>query len=457
MNIRRTSLAFGMAALLGSAAAHADFTAALADYNAGRYDTAHAQFLALAELGDCSSQFNLGAMALQGQGGPKDPASAVGWLESAAANGCQQLVGQKAQALAAKLSAAEARTAAGIVARYGPDALRDEGVLNPQFSCPDRTSATVVSSPQPEYPRQAADKREPAIVITALTIGADGHARDPAVLLSLPQDGFASAAVEAWLNSLFTPASHSGQALDTRLQAKTVFEIAGATALADAQSVRAMRAAADGGDPAARYEVGLMATLDGSLGISSRRAAELLLGAARDGDAQAQYWVGSQLRASAACHPRADGSVWLRHAAASGSAAAQLLVASDLLRGTPSAEQTVQARALLAQAAGSDSYYVRKHVVALLAASPVAAIRDPAGALAIALKLAAGDIQSDPQMFESVAAAYAANGDFHKAAAQQDVALLKAGSLGWNTRAMSDRLSAYRHNEPWRGELFALQ
>jgi TPR repeat protein len=457
MSIRSTPSAFAMAALLGGAAAHADFQTALADYQAGHYDNARAQFLSLAELGDCSSQFNLGAMALQGQGGPQDSGSAAGWLEAATGNGCQQLVGNKAQALAAKLSADQSRTAAGIVARYGPTALRDEGVLNPQFSCPDRTVATVLSAPQPEYPRRTAGRREPAIVITALTVGADGHARDPAVLLSLPQDGFPAAAVEAWLNSLFTPASHSGRALDTRLQAKTVFEIAGATALADTQPVRAVRAAADSGDPAARYQVALMATLDGSLGISAARAGDLLLGAARDGDAQAQYWVGSQLRATAACHPRADGSVWLRHAAAGGSAAAQLLLASDLLRGNPSTEQTAQARALLARAAGSDSYYVRKHLVALLAASPVEAVRDPAGALAIAMKLAAGDIQSDPQMFESVAAAYAANSDFRKAVAQQDVALFKANSLGWNTRAMSDRRSAYRHNEPWRGELFALQ
>ena len=86
MSIRPTPIACAiaaLAALLGGAAAHADFQAALADYNAGRYDSARAQFLSLAELGDCSSQFNLGAMALHGQGGPKDPAGAVGWLQAA--------------------------------------------------------------------------------------------------------------------------------------------------------------------------------------------------------------------------------------------------------------------------------------------------------------------------------------------------------------------------------------
>src|SRR6202050_1406607 len=79
-------------ALLTAAVARADFRAALREYNAGHYDTAHSQFLALAELGDCSSQFNLGAMALKGQGGPQDNGSGVGWLQAASSHGCAQLV-----------------------------------------------------------------------------------------------------------------------------------------------------------------------------------------------------------------------------------------------------------------------------------------------------------------------------------------------------------------------------
>src|SRR5215467_9532166 len=85
------------------AVARADFSAALRDYNAGHYDQAQAQFLALAELGDCSSQFNLGAMALKGQGGPKDRGAGAGWLEAAASNGCQQLVGDRLATLRAGL------------------------------------------------------------------------------------------------------------------------------------------------------------------------------------------------------------------------------------------------------------------------------------------------------------------------------------------------------------------
>ena len=179
----------------------------------------------------------------------------------------------------------------------------------------------------------------------------------------------------------------------------------------------------------------------------------MLLGAARDGNAQAQYWIGSQLHATAACHPRADGSVWLRHAAAGGSSAAQLALAQSLLAGSPDEGQLERVGTLLKQAATSDSYYVRKHTAALLAAAPEAPVRDPATARRLALQLAAGPLQSDPEMFEVVAAAHAANGEFREAATQQAVAIDKAQRLGWNTHAMAERLASYRAQRPWNGEL----
>jgi len=456
MSVRGTGAALVTLALCGTMTARADFEAAMRDYNAGRYDAAHAQFLALAELGDCSSQFNLGAMALKGQGGPKDTGSGVGWLQAAAGNGCEQLVGNKLPALEARLSPAESQTAAGIVARYGREALLAEGVVNPDFRCEGSTPAGVLSSPTPDYPSRAATHHEAAIVITALSVGVDGLARDPEVLLALPGDGFAAAAIEAWLNSRFTPATRNGRAVESRLQAKTVFAVAGAGTYASADAFRLARTAADAGDPQAQYRLGLTATLDPSLGISAARGGQLLIGSARGGDSDSQYWAGSQLLATSTCHPHADGRVWLQHAAAGGNASAQLLLAADLLRASPSTAQAAQARQLLENAAASDSYYVRKHITALLAASPVEAVRDPPTALAVATKLAAGDIQSDPQMFEALAAAHAANGDFRAAVSQQQLAVHKAQQLGWDTREMNERLSAYRRNSAWRGDLLPL-
>ena len=109
-------------ALTVANAAPADFQAALAEYRAGHYEAAHAAFLSLAELGNSSAQFNLAAMALHGQAGPRDRGSGAGWLEAAAGNGCGSLVGDRLTGLTPKLSPEEARAAADIVARYGPAA-----------------------------------------------------------------------------------------------------------------------------------------------------------------------------------------------------------------------------------------------------------------------------------------------------------------------------------------------
>src|SRR5882762_4758299 len=451
----RTLRALAVSALWGAMPVHADFQAALREYNAGHYELAHAHFLALAELGDCSSQFNLGAMALKGQGGPKDAGSGVGWLQAAAGNGCEQLVGNKVAGLTAKLSADEARAAAGIAARYGHDALHTQGIVSPDFSCRGEAQPSVLQAPTPEYPHLAPGTHQGAIVITELTIGVDGLARDPEILLAVPETGFPAAVIEAWLNSRFVPASRDGVPIESRLQAQSLLAVEGGGGLSGWDVYRSARQRADAGDPGAGYLVGLTATLDASLGISPARAGELLLGSARDGDSRAQYWVGSQLRATAVCHSQANGAVWLRHAADGGSASAQLLLATDLLNGEPSAAQLAEARSLLERAAMSDSFYVRKHVVALLAASPLDSLRDPGTALTVAMKLADGEIQSDPQMFEAVGAAYAANGDFRQASAQQQLAIRKARSLAWNTRVMAERLSAYRDARPWRGDLLA--
>ena len=449
--MRATILCGAFAAAALAAAAHAGFNAALADYKAGRYDTARRQFTAMAELGDCSSQFNLGVMMLQGQGGAKDVGAGLGWLQAAAANGCQELVGGRVEALKGALSAQEERTAAGIVAHYGHEALHAAGIVDPELECRDRSRAVLLQGTSPEYP--ASGNRRNGLVIGELTIGVDGRPRDPEVLLAAPDEAFAGAAVEAWMHSRFTPASRNGAPVESRLQVQLPFAIAGGQALWGSAPYKDARAAADAGDPAAEYLVGLAATADRSLAIGPAHAMELLISAARDGNASAQYWLGEQLRSVAACHPQTTGAEWLRHAAAAGDASAQVALAADLVSGTPTDAQVGEARTLLEHAAGADSYYVRKHVVALLAASPIAALRDPATAQQVAFKLALGNIHSDPQMFEVLAAAAAAGGDFAAAVTQQETAIRKARDLAWNTHAMEERLASYKGGKAWQGDL----
>ena len=451
--MKATILCGALAAAVLTAAAHADFNAALAEYRDGHYDSARRQFTAMAELGDCSSQFNLGVMVLQGQGGAKDIGTGIGWLEAAAANGCQELVGGRVAALKGALSAAEERTAADLLSHYGHEALHAAGIVDPDLSCTERSRAAVLQAPAPEYPSSGNHRN--GLVIGELTIGLDGRARDPEILLAAPDEVFAAAAVESWLHARFTPATHNGTPVESRLQVRLPFAIAGAEPLWSSAAYKDKRAAAEAGDPAAEYLVGLAATSDPTLGISAVRATELLIFAARDGNAPAQYWLGEQLRAVAACHPQASGAVWLRHAAAGGEAAAQLRVAADLLGANPTAAQVAEARTLLERAASADSYYVRKHVVALLAASPLAALRDPATAQQVASRLAHAGIQCDPQMYEALAAAAAAGGDFASAVSQQETAIRKARDLTWNTHAMEERLAAYKGGKAWQGDLFA--
>jgi uncharacterized protein len=437
---------------LAAAAAHADFNTALADYKAGHYDSARRAFSAMAELGDCSSQFNLGVMVQKGQGGPKDVGAGVGWLKAAAANGCQELVGSRVAALEGALSAPEQKAAADIVAHYGHEALRAQGVVEPALDCRERVPAVVLQEPSPEYP--AAGKGRNALVVGELTIGVDGFGRDPQILLSVPDPAFAPAAIEAWMHARFTPATRNGTPVESRQQLRLAFNLAGAEPLWSSAPYKDARAAAEAGDAQAGYLVGIAATTDSSLGVGPARGTQFILDAARDGNARAQYWLALQLRTVRLCHPENRGTAWLEHAAAGGEGAAQLALAMDLSAGTPSGEQLARAHTLLESAAASDSYYVLKHVLALFAASPHEPLRDAARAQQLAARLAAGDVQSDPQLFEALAAAGAAGGDMPEAIARQQTAIRKAHDLGWDTHAMEQRLAAYKNHVTWHGDLF---
>lgn len=442
-------------ALLVTAPARADFNTAVKDYKAGNYPAARGEFAAMAELGDCSSQFNLGAMLVHGQGGPKDVGTGAGWLQTAASNGCEKLVAAQLTAVQGHLSAEEQRTAAALVARYGRDALHAQGIVDPDLECRGEVPPAAQQAPTPEYPPGDVQTRRSGIVIAELTIGTDGRARDPQILVAEPGPAFAASAVEAWLNTRFVPATRNGVPVQARVQARQLFSIATSAPPWDQGAYQGARQAADAGEPRAEYLVGLTATVDPSIGVDLAHGRELLMWAARDGYAPAQYWIATRLRAVSSCHGQPQGAAWLKHAADGGDAAAQMLRATDLLGGSPSAEAVSEARGLLERAAASSDYYVMKHVVALLAAGPVTGARDPATAQQVAARLAAGPIQSDPQMFEALAAASAANGNFAEAATREQAAVSRARELNWDTLAMQQRLAAYRAGRSWQGDVFA--
>lgn len=447
-----------LAALFGPSV-HADFPAAIRDYRDGHFEAAHAEFLRLATLGDNASQFNLGAMALQGQAGPKDLATAVGWLTAAAENGSRRFAPEKLADLRARLTDEQRSAADDIVARYGRDALQRTALPVPpqRARCRDLTPARIRKSVAPDsefYPRGGRFSNQNGFVILELTVGVDGVPRDPEIMMSVPTAEFSAAAIDYWLQVRYYPAVLAGVPVESRVQVKSEFKLTDGGSLWDIGDLKKIRETALTGDPAAQWQIGLAATLDPSLGIPPDQAQQLLVSAAQGGEPRAEYWAANRFMSLGSCDRQSKKMPWLRASAAAGEGAAQLALAVDLLNSQPSAAQMSDARALLEQATRSEDFYVRKHVAALLASSPIEAIRDPASALEVAKKLWSERIEADPQMFEAVAAAYAANHHTWDAVATQKAAIKRATVLGWNTRSMEERLGAYQQSRAWTGDLF---
>jgi TonB family protein len=459
MDRARLRLLSGLICVLRLTGAWADFPAAMKDYNAGNFEAARAQFQALAELGDAASQFNLGAMAMKGQAGPKDMGAAVGWLSAAQANGSKVLAPEKLAAMRANLGDAELKTADEIASRYGAAGLR-QTVLPlpaPGSHCPGRVAAHFMTSPASPgdfYPPSGRRSGLNGFVILELTIGTDGVPRDPEVLMSVPNDDFANGAMETMLRTRWKPATEGGIPVVSSEPVRTVFTLTNGGVLWNIPVLQQTRERALTGDPSAQYRIGLAATLDSSLGIPENQAQALLLSSAQGGNPSGQYWAAKRFTNFGDCQE--DKRLpWLRAAAQSGNGAAQINLAETLVRGTPSPDQLMQARALIEQAAQSDDFYVMKHVAAVLGASPLLALRDPATAQTVAERLMKDSIEADPLKYEAAAVAYAANRKFWEAATGEQLAIKHATQLGWNTGAMQQRLALYRRSQAWTGDLFA--
>jgi TPR repeat protein len=443
---------------LWAAMAWADFPQAMKDYSAGSYDAARTEFLSLAALGDAASQFNLGAMATQGQGQPKDAGAAVGWFTAAAENGSQQLAADKLAAMRARLTDSQRTSADDIVAHYGRAALEKTvlPVPRPGARCANYEYARASQVTPADYPSKGKYGGQDGFVILRLKVSPAGVASDPEVLMEVPGPEFAASAINTWMKARYVPATQDGQPVEAQMIAKTIFVIKNGGVLWDFGALKALREQALTGEPAAQYKIGLAATLDPSLGIPAPQAYRLLVSAAQGGSPGAQYWAASNFLNVANCTPPEKRMPWLKAAANAGDGAALLALARQMLSGDPSADQQAQAHALLQQAAQANNYYVQKHVIALMAAAPLTGVHDPATAGAAAERLAAWGVEADPQMFEALAAAEAANGDYWKAGNNQWTAVKRGKELNWNTQLMEERLALYRKSRPWSGDLFAL-
>jgi len=144
--------------------------------------------------------------------------------------------------------------------------------------------------------------------------------------------------------------------------------------------------------------------------------------------------------------------VWLRKAAEADQSNAQVALASYALRGTPDKKSTRMADVWLERAAASGDHDGMYYLSALLAATPVAELRDPKRALTLLDKVRYGE-SDNPTAVEVRAAALAASGAFSDAVKKERRAISMASALRWDLAPLNERLARYEAGQPWYGNL----
>ncbi len=467
----RRLLAAGAACVLVAAAAGAATApgppAALSEafrlyYKDKNYAAARAAVAAPAELGEPRAQYLLGVMLLRGQGGEADAAGGLGWLRAAAENGDDDARGleDKVRTEVAGLPPAGRDRALDVLMRYGATGIAQRVVpQNAEFrGCPGLHVVEQRQQVSPEYPPMARRAQQDAAVSLRFTVGIDGIAREPEVLAAYPADeSFVADAIEALLLSRYYPAERGGLPVESTARSRVHFRMTSGGRLWDEAAIRRVKATLEAGNPYAEFEIASAAWADADeFKIPPQQSLELMLHAAQAGHPRAQYWLAQLLTTSPACGRSAKAALWLDAAARAGEPAAAVQRARQLLDGSPSDDDQGRARALLASAARSDSLFAARQAIALLAATPFDAVRDPALALATAKKLRTDAYDADPLTWEALAAARAANGDFKEAARLEARALKLAERYRWNTERLRERLDRYGAGAEWRGDPLAL-
>lgn len=440
--------------------AHADFPAALGQYQAGRYTVAKREFQRLAGLGNSAAQLNLGVMALHGQGGPADRGEASGWFIAARENGSRDVSEAQLAELQSTLTPADQARAARIVATYGHVAMAANVLPLPSDAgqCARfRPPVIRVEAPAP-YAYAAREVGVSGVGVVSYLVGTDGIARDPILVAAMPAPPFGQPAVDSILNSRFAPALADGKPVDARNWSHVGIRLkAGVASIWSPGILAGLKAAAARGDLPSLYLYGVIARLDPSLGEAPGNAEAIILEAAQAGNTDAQFWIAMELEPSRRCG--IDRALpWLRAAAEGGHDAARVMLGERLLEGEPGPARVAEAKALFASVAGSTNAWALKHAIAHLAASPREALRDAPAALRATdtLFVKGRNYSQDPQTFEALAAARAANLDFRGAVAAQRKAIAAANRLHWDVSRMLERQATYSKGRMWYGDLYAV-
>jgi TPR repeat protein len=431
-----------------------EFRDGVSAYAMKEFARARTVFLDLAELGDGPSQYNLGAMALRGEGIRANRGEALGWMLAARENG-HDPTPAAVDGLGPKLTAEERASSERILNRFGRKAL--EGRVLPSLSpCDplkfkDIQAPTLLTSKPVEYPESAAERGSQAIVALDLVLAADGRLRDPEVVFSIPPiskggRAFVDAATRSLLQRRYEPARRNGRAINVGYTFYVQFSHQDALNLLKPKLVQDLREAAKEGDPHAEYLLALVRMgekqPDRGAWPCFNPIDQAILRAGQAGVPEAQLMIGRWLKQNG---DQRKAAVWLEKAAKSGQAEAEAAYGLELVK-LPD-PPFAKARQLIARAASVDEPRVMRHAMAALACSTVPALRNAPAAMAIAKRIRI-DKDMDPLTTEAVAAANAGAGNWAEARRVQDLAILRAKALEWEVKPMEERRDRYRAEKP---------
>jgi TPR repeat protein len=186
------------------------------------------------------------------------------------------------------------------------------------------------------------------------------------------------------------------------------------------------------------------------------RVKSLLRPDANDGDATSQGQLGMLLLEYGAPTDREEGERWATRAIEAGNDGARIGYTQWLLhRPDGDAEGRRRAIAMMLETDRDSAWIgsIDNNLAWALCVSPHADVRDPAAGLVVARRMERGLDELDPGDVDTVAACYAANGDFATAARLQQKVIdaLPRGEDGkpQGDRGVFDRLALYRAGKPF--------
>ena len=445
---------FVLATLLVCSPALADLLSAQAAYTSGDYELAFSEYRALAQLGQPTAQYNLAVMYLHGEGTRPSELNAYAWASLAAENGSPQ-GRQLAELLRPRLAPGSEKIADEIRAPYERATLEAE--LLPQITASGTggTRCKAVRFSMPEYPPDAQRRAIQGQVYVEYSVSADGSARNPRVLYALPMETFDRVVRSSILRSRWTPGTSGDPPQHCELMFRFVLMTPAAAYPQLMTYVAETHRKAEAGDADAAFIYGMLLSGLPQLGHPPSDGLPWFLKAAQAGSRAGQYEVGSGLIHGWGCHcDEKKGLKWLSRAAETDEPNAQVSLAAYALR-TPDAVNTKRAVVWLERAAAQSNPYGMLYWSEVLAATPIAELRDPQRALNM-LDHLPGRLPEDPTPMEIRAAAQASLGQFAAAAKSQHEAIALAGRLGWDLAPLQNRLAHYQNQEPWYGDLLSL-